>query len=124
MEERPGVITFKGDPVTLVGTEIKVGAKAPDYNLLATDMTEVRLSDSEGKVRLLSVVTSLDTLVCDLQTQRFEEEAGKLKDVVVYPISMDLPFAQARYCGAHNISITCRHSLTTVRRLLAPPMVY
>jgi len=104
MEERRGVTTFKGGPVTLVGPEIKVGAKAPDFRLLATDMTEVRLKDSRGKVRLLSVVTSLDTPVCDLQTQRFEEEAGKLKDVVIYTISMDLPFAQARYCGAHNIS--------------------
>jgi thiol peroxidase len=103
MEERRGVITFKGDPVTLVGTEIIVGANAPDYNLLTTDMTEVRLSDSKGKIRLLSVVTSLDTPVCDLQTQRFEEEAGKFEDVVIYTISMDLPFAQARYCGAHNI---------------------
>lgn len=104
MEERRGVITFKGGPVTLVGPEIKVGAKAPDYRLLATDMTEVRLSDSKGKARLLSVVISLDTPVCDLQTQRFEEESGKLKDIVIYTISMDLPFAQARYCGTHNIS--------------------
>jgi len=104
MEERRGVINFNGGPVTLVGPEIKAGAKAPDYRLLATDMTEVRLSDSKGKVRLLSVVTSLDTPVCDLQTQRFEGEAGKLKDVIIYTISMDLPFAQACYCGAHNIS--------------------
>jgi len=104
VEERRGVITFKGGPVTLVGPEIKVGAKAPDYRLLATDMTEVRLSDSKGKARLLSVVISLDTPVCDLQTQRFEEESGKLKDIVIYTISMDLPFAQARYCGTHNIS--------------------
>jgi thiol peroxidase len=82
---------------------IYVGQKAPDFRLLATDMSEVELWQSRGKVRLLSVVTSLDTPVCDLQTQRFEEEAGKLRDVIIYTISMDLPFAQARYCGAHNI---------------------
>ena len=104
MEERRGVVTFQGSPVTLIGPEVKVGDKAPEFRLLAIDMKEIRLSQSRGKVRLLSVVTSLDTPVCDLQTQRFEEEAGKLKDVVIYTISMDLPFAQARYCGAHNIS--------------------
>lgn len=104
MEEKKGRVTFKGNPVTLVGPEIKVGDKAPDFRLLTTEMTEVGLSESKGRVRLLSVVTSLDTPVCDLQTQRFEDEAGKLKDVVIYTISMDLPFAQARYCGAHNIT--------------------
>jgi thiol peroxidase len=104
MEERKGVATFKSNPVTLVGPEIKVGDKAPDFRLLTTEMTEVELSESKGRVRLLSVVTSLDTPVCDLQTQRFEDEAGKLKDVVIYTISMDLPFAQARYCGTHNIT--------------------
>ena len=104
MEEKKGVVTFKSNPVTLVGPEIKVGDKAPDFRLLTTEMTEVGLSESKGRVRLLSVVTSLDTPVCDLQTQRFEDEAGKLKDVVIYTISMDLPFAQARYCGAHNIT--------------------
>ncbi len=104
MEERKGAVIFKGDAVTLVGPEIKVGNKAPDFRLLTTDMKEVGLSQSRSKVRLLSVVTSLDTPVCDLQTQRFEEEASRLKDVVIYTISMDLPFAQARYCGAHDIS--------------------
>jgi len=104
MEERKGAVTFQGNPITLLGSEIKVGQKAPDFRLLATDMKQVELSQSKGKVRLLSVVPSLDTQVCDLQTQRFEEEAGKFKDVVIYTISMDLPFAQARYCGAHNIT--------------------
>jgi len=104
VEERKGVATFKSNRVTLVGPEIKVGDKAPDFRLLTTEMTEVGLSESKGRVRLLSVVTSLDTPVCDLQTQRFEEEASKLGDVVIYTISMDLPFAQARYCGAHNIA--------------------
>lgn len=104
MEERKGAVTFQGNPVTLLGPEMKVGQKAPDFRLLATDMKPVELSQSRGKIRLLSVVPSLDTPVCDLQTQRFEEEAGRFKDVVIYTISMDLPFAQARYCGAHNIS--------------------
>lgn len=103
MEERKGAVTFRGGPVTLLGPQIQVGQTAPDFRLLATDMSEVELSQSRGKVRLLSVVMSLDTSVCDLQTQRFEEEAGKLRDVVIYTISMDLPFAQARYCGAHSI---------------------
>ena len=104
MKERKNAVTFKGTPLTLVGPEIKVGQKAPNFKLLATDMKEVDLSQSRGKVRLLSVVHSLDTPVCDLQTQRFEQEASNFKNVVIYTISMDLPFAQARYCGAHNIS--------------------
>jgi thiol peroxidase len=98
------VVTLKGKPLTLLGPELKVGQKAPDFKLLATDLSEVRLSQSNGKVRLLSVVHSLDTQVCDLQTRRFEAEASKFKAVVIYAISMDLPFAQARYCGANNIS--------------------
>jgi thiol peroxidase len=96
-------VSLKGKPVTLAGKEIKVGQKAPDFKLVATDFSEVNLAQSRGKIRLLSVVHSLDTGICDLQTQKFEEEASKFKDVVVYTISMDLPFAQARYCGAHNI---------------------
>jgi len=89
--------------VTLIGTEIAAGQKAPNFKLVAPDMSEVALSQTKGKIRLLSVVHSLDTPVCDLQTQRFEEEASKYKNVVIYTISMDLPFAQARYCGAHDI---------------------
>ena len=104
MEERKGIVTSMGKPVTLVGPELKVGQKAPNFRLLTKDMKELELSESAGKTRLLSVVPSLDTPVCDLQTQRFEEEAGKFKSAVNYTISMDLPFAQARYCGAHNIN--------------------
>jgi thiol peroxidase len=98
------IVTFRGRPLTLLGPEIKAGQKAPAFKLLAIDMSEVQLSQSRGKVRLLSVVHSLDTNVCDLQTQRFEAEASKFRDAVIYAISMDLPFAQARYCGAHNIN--------------------
>ena len=96
-------VTIRGRPVALEGPEIRVGQKAPDFKLVATDFSEVQLSQSRGKVRLLSVVHSLDTGICDLQTQKFEEEAGEFKEVVIYTISMDLPFAQARYCGANNI---------------------
>ncbi len=103
MVETKRSVTLKGRPLALLGPEIKAGQKAPNFKLLAIDSTEVELSQSKGKVRLLSVVHSLDTYVCDLQTQRFEEEAAKFKDVIIYAISMDLPFAQARYCGAHDI---------------------
>jgi thiol peroxidase len=103
MEERKGVVTFKRKPVTLVGAEVKVGQRAPDFKLLNSDMKEVSLSQNRGKIRLLSVVYSLETPVCDLQTQRFEEEAAKFPDVMMYAISMDLPFAQARYQKDHNI---------------------
>jgi thiol peroxidase len=98
------VVTLKGKPLTIVGPELKAGQKAPDFKLLAIDSSEIQLSQRKGKVRLLSVVHSLDTQVCDLQTRRFEAEASKFKSVVIYAVSMDLPFAQARYCGANNIS--------------------
>ncbi len=100
----PGrTVMLKGKPLILSGPEIKIGQKAPDFKLLTIDLAAVELSQSKEKVRLLSVVHSLDTQVCDLQTQRFEEEAAKFKNIVIYTISMDLPFAQARYCGAHSI---------------------
>lgn len=97
-------VTIKGSPFSLEGPELRAGQKAPDFRLIDTGMKAATLSDSKGKVRLLSVVHSLDTPICDLQTQRFEQEAGKFKDLQIYTISMDLPFAQARYCGAKNIS--------------------
>lgn len=103
MEERAGAVTFKGKPLTLVGPEIAVGQRAPDFKVLDIDMNEVMLSQTRGKIRLLSVVHSLDTPVCDLQTQLFEKEAGKYPNIIIYTISMDLPFAQARYSGARDI---------------------
>lgn len=103
MIERKGIVTRGGKPVTVLGAEIKVGQKAPEFKLIDIDWNTVDLSQSRGKVRLLSVVHSLDTPVCDIQTQRFEEEASKFPNVVIYTVSMDLPFAQSRYCGAHNI---------------------
>ena len=101
--ERKGVITFKGNPLTLVGPEVKAGAQAPDFKLLAKDLSEVTLASSKGKTRLISVVPSVDTPVCEMQTKRFNEEALNLPgNVVVYTVSMDLPFAQSRFCGAHK----------------------
>ena len=96
--------TFKHNPVTLLGNEVKVGDKAPDFTVLANDLSPVSLKDSEGKIRLFSVVTSLDTGVCDAQTRRFNEAAAELGDnVIIYTVSMDLPFAQKRWCGAAGI---------------------
>ncbi|MFG6116630.1 thiol peroxidase [Halobacillus sp. MO56] len=96
-------ITFKENPVTLVGEEIKVGDKAPDFKVLANDLSEVTLDDYKDSVKLISVVPSLDTGVCAEQTRRFNEEATKLGNVKVLTISMDLPFAQKRWCGAEGI---------------------
>ena len=102
-QERKGVITFKGNPLTLVGPELKVGDKAPDFKVLGKGLTEFTLASYKGKTKLISVVPSLDTPICELQTKRFNEEATKLPtDVVVLTISMDLPFAQTRFCGAQN----------------------
>lgn len=97
-------VTFQGNPVTLLGEQVKVGDTAPDFTVLANDLTPVTLSDTKGKVRLISVVPSLDTGVCAKQTRRFNEEATKLsEDVRVLTISLDLPFAQARWCGSEGI---------------------
>ena len=96
--------TFKHNPVTLLGSEVKVGDKAPDFTVLANDLSPVSLKDSEGKIRLFSVVPSLDTGVCDAQTRKFNEAAAELGDnVIIYTVSMDLPFAQKRWCGAAGI---------------------
>ncbi|MDF2962895.1 MAG: lipid hydroperoxide peroxidase [Paenibacillus sp.] len=103
-QERTGVATLKGNPITLVGPELKVGDKAPDFKANKNLMEQASLADYAGKVKLISVVPSLDTGVCDAQTRRFNEEAAKLGDnVVVLTISVDLPFAQSRWCGAAGI---------------------
>jgi thioredoxin-dependent peroxiredoxin len=96
-------ITFKGNPVTLLGNEVKVGEKAPEFKVLANDLSEVTLADSKGQVRLISVVPSIDTGVCDAQTRRFNEEASKLGNVKILTVSVDLPFAQKRWCAAAGI---------------------
>jgi len=97
-------VTMKGKPLTLVGGQVKVGDSAPDFEVLANDLTPVKLSAFRGKVVVISSVPSLDTAVCDLQTRKFNEQAAALGDgVAVLTISMDLPFAQKRWCGAAGI---------------------
>jgi thiol peroxidase len=96
-------ITFLNDAVTLVGNEVKVGDVAPDFTVLDNDLTPVTLANSKGKVRLISVVPSIDTGVCDAQTRRFNEDASNLRDVEVLTISVDLPFAQKRWCGSNGL---------------------
>ena len=102
--ERYGVVTFRGNPLTLLGPDLQVGEKAPDFQVVDTDLKPVSLQDFAGKVLLISVTPSLDTPVCDLQGRKFNElAAGLSDDVVVLNISVDLPFAQKRWCGANNI---------------------
>jgi thiol peroxidase len=96
-------VTFKGNPMTLTGNEVKAGDKAPDFTVLANDLSAVTLADTTGKVRLISVVPSIDTGVCDAQTRRFNEEAAKVDNVEVLTISADLPFAQKRWCAAAGL---------------------
>jgi len=97
-------VTFKNNPVTLVGNEVKVGDQAPDFTVVAPDLSEKTLQDYEGKIRLISVVPSIDTGVCDAQTRRFNEAASELGEgVAILTISCDLPFAQKRWCGANGI---------------------
>lgn len=101
IEERTGMVTIEGNPITLLGKGVTVGEAAPDFCALANDLSERRLADYKGKVLVISVVPSLDTPVCDMQTRRFNAEAAKLSDKVrILTISCDLPFAQARWCGA------------------------
>ena len=102
--ERTGLVTFGGNPVTLVGPELKVGDDAPDVEVVDNDLQPVRLSAYKGKVAIVAAVASLDTGTCDVETRRFNQEVGKLgDDVVVLTISMDLPFAQKRWCGAAGV---------------------
>ena len=102
-KERPGAVTFKGNPLTLIGPEVQGGSQAPDFQVLGQDLAPVGLSTFKGKTLLISVVPSLDTPVCDAQTRRFNQEASTLPNVDILTISMDLPFAQKRWCGAAGI---------------------
>lgn len=105
MERRENTVTSGGVPVTLLGKEIKVGDKAPEFTALKTDNSKIGLEDLKNKIKIISVVPSVDTGVCELQTISFNEKAAELgEDVVVITISMDLPFAQKRFCGAHGIN--------------------
>jgi thiol peroxidase len=106
MQERKGIITFQGNPLTLLGPEIKAGDKAPNFKVLNNSLQEVTLDNYKGKTLILSVAPSLDTGVCAAQTHRFNKEIANLPaGVEVLTISADLPFAQGRFCGAENIKI-------------------
>jgi thiol peroxidase len=103
-QERTGVATLKGNPITLIGPELAVGDQAPDFSLNKSLTEVVSLQDYAGKVKLISVVPSIDTGVCDAQTRRFNEEAAALGDnVIVLTVSVDTPFAQSRWCAAAGI---------------------
>jgi thiol peroxidase len=104
MAERPGILTIHGNPLTLMGEEVKVGESAPEAELLDNDLKPVKLSSYRGKILVIASVPSLDTPVCDLETRRFNDEAAHLgTDIEMVTISMDLPFAQKRWCGAAGV---------------------
>ncbi len=96
-------VAFKGNPVNLLGNEVKVGQAAPDFKVQKSDMSDYTLGTSAGKTRIIATVPSLDTPVCDMETKRFNEEAGKLPNAEIVCVSMDLPFAQKRWCAASNV---------------------
>jgi thiol peroxidase len=104
MTEHPGAITMKGNPLTLLGDLPAVGQPAPDFEVLDNNLTPVKLSSFKGKICVIASVPSLDTPICDIETRRFNTEAAQFSaDVVILTISMDLPFAQKRWCGAAGI---------------------
>ena len=96
-------VAFKGNPVNLVGNELKVGQAAPDFKVQKSDLSDYTLATSAGKTRIVATVPSLDTPVCDQETKRLNEEASKLSNVEIVCVSMDLPFAQKRWCVASNV---------------------
>jgi thioredoxin-dependent peroxiredoxin len=103
-EERKGAVTMRGNPMTLVGPELKAGQRAPGFTAVGKGLAPVTLDQFKGKVKIIAAIPSIDTPVCDAETRRFNEEAGKLPgDVQVLTISMDLPFAQQRWCGAAGV---------------------
>lgn len=102
--ERTNVVTLKGNPVTLIGDEVKAGQKAPEFRALDSELKEVTLAIFKNKIKIIAAVPSLDTPVCDLQIKRFNDEAAGLsKEIAIIFISMDLPFAQKRFCQAYDI---------------------
>jgi len=103
-EERKGAVTMRGNPLTLVGSEVKVGQKAPNFNVTDKTMRPATLEQFKGKVKVITTIPSIDTPVCDAETRRFNEEASKLPGgIEILSVSMDLPFAQARWCGAAGV---------------------
>lgn len=104
MQKRNGVVQLNGTPLTLLGKEINIGDNAIDFTVLQADSTPLSLSDTKGKVRVISVVPSIDTPVCDMQTGRFNHEAAQYDNIVILSISVDLPFALQKYCAAKDIN--------------------
>ncbi len=102
-QTRKGLITMKGNPLTLLGNEIKAGDQAPNFTVVQNDLQPYTLKDAGDKIKIISVVPSIDTGVCELQTIHFNEEAAALGEVLILTISVDLPFAQKRFCGAKGI---------------------
>lgn len=103
-KEREGAVTMRGNPLTLIGPELKVGDKAPDFSVNKDLLTQVSLADTAGKVRIILTVPSLDTPVCSLETKKFNDHAAELpENVVVQVVSVDLPFAQKRFCGDEGV---------------------
>jgi thiol peroxidase len=103
VEERPGAVTLRGNPFTLLGRELNAGDDAPAFTVVGAGMAKVSLADSAGKVRLISCVPSLDTPVCSTETKKWEQHREELGDVEMLTVSMDLPFAQQRWCAENNI---------------------
>lgn len=103
VQERAGATTLRGNPMTLLGPELKAGDKAPEFEVINDSLKPINLESTGNHVRIFSVVPSLDTPVCDAQTKRFNEEAAQLPNVDIYTISMDLPFAQKRWCGNYGV---------------------
>ena len=104
-EVRQGEVTMKGNPISLVGPRLKAGDKAPDFTCVGEGLALIKKSDTAGKVRMFSVVPSLDTPVCSIQTKKFGESMTALGDkVAAYTVSLDLPFAMKRFCGENQIS--------------------
>lgn len=104
MSKNANKVTFKGNPVTLLGNEIKVGDKAPDFTVLSSTLTPTTLAEYKGKVIVIAVYPSIDTGICAAQNRRFNQEADNLKEVTVLSISVDLPFAQSRFCAAEGLN--------------------
>jgi len=105
MQERPGLITMRGNPLTLVGNEVKKGEVAPDFMVLDNSLTPIKFSSYRNRLCIISSVPSLDTPICDIETRKFNEEASKLGEKIqILTISMDLPFAQKRWCGAAGVN--------------------
>ena len=104
MEKNNTKVKFKGNAVTILGKEVKVGDTAPDFTVLSSSLQPVTLANFEGKVKVIAVYPSIDTGVCAAQNRRFNQEADKLKDVAVLSVSVDLPFAQSRFCAAEGLN--------------------